>query len=227
MSLCLKRFRFLRNDKDGLMSVFIDVLPLNIDLRNMSKYSIDPNEEEILPNLLNSNTLQEIQEAEFEGFLYAELLLTTQLRDETIFDIEYIKNIHFLALKEVYSFAGKYRTVNVSKSGFMFPAARFLEQSMIEFEAGILKKKPLEHDFDLLLDYLSKVHAELLYIHPFREGNGRTARVLLNLMLRKNGWEPLDFSKMDEKLFQKYVMAVQSSSLKNYELMKEVIEQLL
>ena len=195
----------------------------------MSRYSVNPNEEEILPNLLNSNSLREIQEAEFEGFLYAELLLTTQLTDKTKFDIEYIKNIHFLALKDVYAFAGNFRTVNISKQGFMFPAARFLDQSMQEFQTEILNKLLNEYvklDSVLFIEDLARAHAELLYIHPFREGNGRTARVLLNLMLRKNGWEPLDFSKMNEELFQQYVIAVQSSAMKNYEPMKKVIEQL-
>lgn len=195
----------------------------------MSKYSVNPNEEEILPNLLNSNSLREIQEAEFEGFLYAELLLTTQLTDKTKFDVDYIKNIHFLALKDVYAFAGNFRTVNISKQGFMFPTARFLDQSMQEFQTEILNKLLNEYvklDSVLFIEGLARVHAELLYIHPFREGNGRTARVLLNLMLRKNGWEPLDFSKMNEELFQQYVIAVQSSAMKNYEPMKKVIEQL-
>ena len=195
----------------------------------MSKYSVNPNEEEILPNLLNSNSLREIQEAEFEGFLYAELLLTTQLSDKTKFDIDYIKNIHFLALKDVYGFAGNFRTVNISKQGFMFPTARFLDQSMQEFQTEILNKLLNEYvklDSVLFIEDVARVHAELLYIHPFREGNGRTARVLLNLMLRKNGWEPLDFSKMNEELFQQYVIAVQSSAMKNYEPMKKVIEQL-
>ena len=196
----------------------------------MSKYSVNPNEEEILPNLLNSNSLREIQEAEFEGFLYAELLLTTQLTDKTKFDVDYIKNIHFLALKDVYAFAGNFRTVNISKQGFMFPAARFLDQSMQEFQTEILNKLLNEYvklDSVFFIEDLARAHAELLYIHPFREGNGRTARVLLNLMLRKNGWEPLDFSKMNEELFQQYVIAVQSSAMKNYEPMKKVIEQLL
>jgi cell filamentation protein len=190
----------------------------------MSKYSVNPNEEEILPNLLNSNSLREIQEAEFEGFLYAELLLTTQLTDKTKFDVDYIKNIHFLALKDVYAFAGNFRTVNISKQGFMFPAARFLDQSMQEFQTEILNKLLNEYvklDSVLFIEDLARVHAELLYIHPFREGNGRTARVLLNLMLRKNGWEPLDFSKMNEELFQQYVIAVQSSAMKIYSYFKK------
>ncbi|WP_376783965.1 Fic family protein [Epilithonimonas vandammei] len=67
----------------------------------------------------------------------------------------------------------------------------------------------------------------IVIIHPFREGNCRTARLLLNLMLWKNGWEILDFTKMDDKLFEKYVFAVQSASMKNYQPMVEVIELLL
>ena len=82
----------------------------------MSKYSVNSNEEEILPNLLNSNSLREIQEAEFEGFLYAELLLTTQLTDKTKFDVDYIKNIHFLALKDVYAFAGDRKSTRLNSS---------------------------------------------------------------------------------------------------------------
>ena len=100
---------------------------------------------------------------------------------------------------------------------------------MQEFQTEILNKLLNEYvklDSGLFIEDLARVHAELLYIHPFREGNGRTARVLLNLMLRKNGWEPLDFSKMNEELFQQYVIAVQSSAMKNYEPMKKVIEQL-
>jgi|GEM_PF-4875747 len=46
-------------------------------------------------------------------------------------------------------------------------------------------------------------------------------------MLRKNGWEILDFTKMNEELFEKYIFAVQSASMKNYQPMVEVIELLL
>ncbi|WP_307309761.1 Fic family protein [Epilithonimonas hungarica] len=111
----------------------------------------------------------------------------------------------------------------------MFPAARFLQVSMIEFENEILNNLLDKYEkFDsVFLTDIARVHAELLYIHPFREGNGRTARLLLNLMLRKNGWEILDFTKMNEELFEKYIFAVQSASMKNYQPMIEVIELLL
>ncbi|MDP9956843.1 fido (protein-threonine AMPylation protein) [Epilithonimonas hungarica] len=91
----------------------------------MTKYNVNPDEDEILPNLLNSNSKKEIEEAEFEGFLYAEILLTTQLSDKTKFDLNYIKNIHYLALKDVYSFAGKYRTVNIPNLDLCFQQPDF------------------------------------------------------------------------------------------------------
>lgn len=101
---------------------------------------------------------------------------------------------------------------------------------MREFEYEILNNlldKYEKFDSVFFIGDIARVHAELLYIHPFREGNGRTARLLLNLMFRKNGWEILDFTKMDEELFEKYVFAVQSASMRNYQPMIEVIGLLL
>jgi cell filamentation protein len=69
----------------------------------MSKYSVNQNENEILPNLLNTKDKNVIEKAEFEGFLYAELLLSKTLTSETKFSIAYIQNIHLQAFQEVYS----------------------------------------------------------------------------------------------------------------------------
>ena len=191
----------------------------------MSKYSINPEENEILPNLLNAKDKEVIEKAEFEGFLYAELLLSKTLTPETKFNVAYIQNIHLLALKEVYSFAGQYRTVNISKGGFFFPAAQYLIKSMELFETEILNNLPDSYNTneDLIRD-IATVHAELLFIHPFREGNGRTARLLANLMVHKQGYESLNFEKIDEIVFPDYVRAVQAAAKKNYEPMVKIIE---
>lgn len=191
----------------------------------MNKYSIDPNEDEILPNLLNLKDKDAIDIAEFEGFLYAELLMSKSLSIKTKFDCGYIKKIHFEALNNLYLFAGKYRTVNLSKGDFTFPAARFLPQSMDALENEILQKLPNNYgNTKNLIKDIAIVHAELLFIHPFREGNGRTARMLANLMARKQGHEGLNFEKIDEKVFLEYVTAVQMAAKKNYEPMIEIIE---
>jgi cell filamentation protein len=62
-----------------------------------------------------------------------------------------------------------------------------------------------------------------LFIHPFREGNGRTARVLANLMARKQGIKGLNFEKITENVFPEYVIAVQSVADRNYEPMEKII----
>ena len=78
----------------------------------------------------------------------------------------------------------------MSKGGFLFPSALFIPQSMQFFEDEILKKLPDTYpDKASLAKDVAIVHGELLFIHPFREGNGRTARILANLMVRKQGYE--------------------------------------
>ena len=84
----------------------------------------------------------------------------------------------------------------MSKGGFLFPSALFIPQSMQFFEDEILKKLPDTYpDKASLAKDVAIVHGELLFIHPFREGNGRTARILANLMVRKQGYEGLRFVK--------------------------------
>ena len=100
----------------------------------MSKYTTNEEESQCLPNRLGLTRPGEIAEAEFEGFLLAEIMLTETLTTATRFDCQYIRNIHKLALKELYTFAGRYRTVNMSKGGFLFPSALFIPQSMQFFE---------------------------------------------------------------------------------------------
>ena len=191
----------------------------------MNKYVSSPEENELLPNLLNLSNREEIDKAEFEGFLLAELTLSEELTSRTKFNVKYIKRIHKLSLGHMYSFAGKFRTVNMSKGGFLFPAATFISQNMDNFENEILLKLPskYESNHDLIKD-ISKVHGEFLFIHPFREGNGRTARVLANLMARKQGIKGLNFDKITEKVFPEYVIAVQSVADRNYEPMEKIIE---
>lgn len=187
----------------------------------MSRYTTNEEESQCLPNLLGLRNTEEIAEAEFEGFLMAEIMLTEQLTSTTRFDCQYIRHIHKLALGKIYSFAGKYRTVNMSKGGFLFPSALFIPQSMQFFENDILLHLPNHYQGKTgLIEDVAKVHGELLFIHPFREGNGRTARILANLMVRKQGYEGLRFDKID---FREYVIAVQQVSEKNYLPMERII----
>ncbi|RDC63988.1 Fic/DOC family protein [Adhaeribacter pallidiroseus] len=181
------------------------------------KYELPGSQGEILPNLLGLKTGDEVALAEFEGFLKAEILLTEALTKRTKFNIAYILKIHRLALGHLYSFAGKYRDVNISKGGFPFAAARFLAQTMQDFEEEVLRKLPNTYESkEVLIRDIAVVHGEILVIHPFREGNGRTARILANLMTRKQGYPALEFEKVGEEEFEFYIAAVQKAAEKDY-----------
>lgn len=193
------------------------------------KYAVSSKEEEtdILPNKLNLSSKKNIEESEFAGFLNAEHTLFDILTSETKFNIDYIKNIHKRALEHLYDFAGKYRTVNISKQGFLFPSAMYLEQSMKSFEEEILDKLPDSYtDKESLIKDIAKVHAEFLYIHPFREGNGRTARLLANIMSYKAGYSELNFDLLKAK-WDDYVIAVQKGGEKDYTYMEKLIRDII
>ncbi len=151
----------------------------------------------------------------------AEILFTGKLTPKTKFSVKYICDIHRTALKELYSFAGRFRSVNISKGGFVFPAGRFIPDSMRIFEEEILSQLPDHYTSQqALIKDIAKVHGELLFIHPFREGNGRTSRILANLMARKQGYPGLNFKRID---FNEYIIAVQQVARKDYSRMEQII----
>ncbi|MEA5403096.1 Fic family protein [Arcicella sp. DC2W] len=188
------------------------------------KYQIQYDQNEHLPNLLGLKTNEEVALAEFEGFLKAEILLTESLKNNTKLNVKYIFRIHQLALGQLYEFAGKYRTVNLSKGGFVFASAQFLHQSMLSFEETFLKEIPNSTN---IITQVAKTHAELLFIHPFREGNGRTSRIFTNLYCRKYGYQAPKWELINEQnLMESYIRSVQQAGLQNYKPMEKLIEQI-
>lgn len=188
------------------------------------KYDLPDDQAEILPNILKLTSAEKIALAEFDGFLKAEIILSEQLTSKTKFNLKYILQIHRLSLEHLYPFAGKLREVNMSKGGFRFPAAKYLSRSMLLFEEELLDHLPNNYaSKDDLIKSIAIVHGELLFIHPFREGNGRTARMLANLMARKQGYDSLLFEKVNKENFNIYVKAIQKAAEKDYEPMIEFI----
>jgi len=194
-----------------------------------NKYSTSKHESEsdILPNKLGLSTLHEIEKAEMEGFYVAYKLLFDGLNSRTKFNLKYIFKIHKTALDHLYAFAGKSRTVNMSKGGFMFPPAKFLSETLNQFDADILVKLPKDYSSkDDLIKDIAVVHAELLFIHPFREGNGRAARLLASLMAAKAGYNLVGLEKFRKDNFDEYVSAIHQAAEKKYSKMIKIISSL-
>jgi cell filamentation protein len=191
------------------------------------KYHTPKSEDEILPNKLGLKDPEQIAEEEYRGFLRAEIKFESVLDDISLINWELISSIHKTAFNHLYEFAGELRQVNLSKGGFMFPAARFLRSAIKEFEKEFLKPLPETfEDYDLLIEYVAPLHAELLFIHPFREGNGHTARLFADLIALQSGFDRFNFEKITEKRMSEYITAIQAAADKNYEPMIQLFKSL-
>jgi len=137
--------------------------------------------------------------------------------------------IHDIWLNNIYPWAGKYRQVNVSKGAFRFATAGQIPRLMEEFESGPLREfTPCRFDsVEEIARALAVVHVELLLIHPFREGNGRAARLLANLMALQAGLPPLDFSGLRGRKRKEYFMAIQAGLDREYKPMEGIFSDVI
>ncbi len=145
------------------------------------------------------------------------------------FTAEDICDIHRAWLGDVYEWAGKYRQVNVSKNGFPFAMARHIPKLMLDFEKGLMREyTPCQFRTDEdIITALAVIHTELMLVHPFREGNGRTGRLLAVLMAFQAGLPGLDFMGIRGKKRKEYFAAVQAGMERDYEPMKKVFGSVL
>lgn len=116
-----------------------------------------------------------------------------------------LKEIHAYLFQDVFDFAGKIRTVNISKGNFRFAPVLFLESNL-----AIIEKMP-ETTFDEIIDK----YIEMNIAHPFREGNGRPTRIWLDLILKKNLGKCIDWDKIDKS---SYLSAMERSVVNSLEI---------
>jgi cell filamentation protein len=140
-----------------------------------------------------------------------------------------ICRMHEIWLGNIYEWAGRYRLVNISKENFTFAMARQVPVLMEKFEKGPLSEFTpcLFTDQEELIHAVAVVHTELVLIHPFREGNGRLARMLAVLMGLQAGLPPFDFGGIKGRLKQRYFAAVQAGMEYNYVPMETIFRAVL
>lgn len=149
----------------------------------------------VLKNRLGIQSVQEMDEAEFEALIEVQSRYLDIVTEDTVFTSRMLCQMHKEWLGKIYEWAGSYRTVEMSKAGCTWPPSCRVSANMEAFEANYLTKLtpfrfPKTDEGSLAL---AKVHAEFLLIHPFREGNGRMARWFTDLLCLQAGLPQLDY----------------------------------
>lgn len=124
-----------------------------------------------------------------------------------------LARIHEFLFDEIYDFAGKMRTVNIAKGNFRFAPLMYLQVSLENID------KMSQSSYDEIIEK----YVEMNIAHPFREGNGRSMRIWLDLILKKELHQVIDWSKVDK---EDYLLAMERSPIRDIEI-KHVLKQAL
>ena len=124
-----------------------------------------------------------------------------------------LKAIHKYLFDEIYDFAGELRTVNIAKGNFRFAPLMYLEVALANID-----KMP-QSTFDEIVEK----YVEMNIAHPFREGNGRSTRIWLDCIFKKEIGRVVDWSKVDK---EDYLLAMERSPIKDIEI-KHILKKAL
>ena len=116
-----------------------------------------------------------------------------------------LSEIHKMLFSEIYDFAGQIRTINIAKGNFRFAPVMYLEAAIKHIEA-----MP-QSNFDEIIEK----YVEMNVAHPFREGNGRSTRIWLDQILKKEIGMVIDWSMVDK---DDYLLAMERSPIKDIEI---------
>lgn len=150
-----------------------------------------------------------------------EHFFSLQARGELRFDLSLLFQIHKYFLLPLYSWAGKIRTVDVSKDGMLFASVRHIQASLETFDKVLQDNLPQVLDSKkIVAAKIALIHCELNAIHPFREGNGRTIRLFLDLLVANAGYNPIDWSKRSQAV---YIQACVFGMKREYVAMEKIV----
>lgn len=161
----------------------------------------------LLDNKLGISSLTELAHTE-EKISKSKALLLFENNLLDTFEVGTFKGlsqIHKYLFEDVYDFAGEMRSVNIAKGGFRFASVMYLKEALKNIE-----QMP-QSDFDEIIEK----YVEMNVAHPFREGNGRSMRIWLDVILKQKIGRVVDWSRVDK---DDYLLAMERSPVKDVEI---------
>lgn len=182
----------------------------------------------VLKNLRGITTIAGMEQAETLALVQSTEEMLDHFDQHHRFTAQDICSMHQAWLGSIYSWAGNYRQVMMSKDGFPFAAPAYIPALMDAFEREILSHHtPCRANPAQCAESLAIVHVELVLIHPFREGNGRLARLLATLMGLQAGLPILLFDTMEAGGRKAYFAAIHAGMEKNYHPMQAIFAKII
>jgi cell filamentation protein len=173
-------------------------------------------------NLLNLTNKEAINEQEAKGIASAELYVFG-LDIETPISTTLILDIHKIAFSHLYDWAGKWRTTNIVVGQLEPPQPYQVIQLMYQFADNLNFKISIAQTWEEHIDCLLYTHYEFIRIHPFNNGNGRTGRILMNLVALKFGYQPLMLYHREGESRRTYIDAMKAADKGNIEPLRNLI----
>lgn len=168
----------------------------------MGKYNVENQDEYLLKhNLLDADTFYELEQLEAVAFS----IRSTQLEEEGYdwlfpISIKCIKQLHYYLFQDIYAFAGEIRSVQLIKDNTRFCQAAFVHQNL-EGICEQIKKEPIWISREQAAKRLAYYKTELNMIHPFREGNGRTIRIIIRELAKTHNFY-WNFNEIDNSSYK-------------------------
>lgn len=169
-------------------------------------------------NLLGITSVREIEEAETQALAAAYRAARMAYGRNHRFTPADIRRLHRMWLGSIYPWAGNYRTVSSRRGSVRFAHAALIPRLMANFGKDALRRLTPCRDaaHATVARSLAEVHAQLILIHPFRDGNGRLARLVSALMAAQAGVSSLRFSALAGTGRRTYVQAIHAAMTRDY-----------
>lgn len=200
------------------------------DVSDLPEAQFEPgSDDQVLKNRLGITSKQDMDTLEARALERTMDILVRRYSETHRFTAMDLCDWHRVWLGDIYEWAGRYRRLNVSKDGFPFAAAAQVPALMHQFERDVLRRcTPCTFaNHAEVVHALAETHVELVLIHPFRDGNGRLARVLSSLMALQAGLPLLDFSVLVGTGKASYIAAIQAGLDKHYAAMESLFGEVI
>lgn len=182
----------------------------------------------VLVNKRGITDLEQLQLLEEECLAKAYETLLDEIRMDTPITVELIRYVHERIFGTLFDWAGRWRTVNISKPGVTWPPPAYIGEGMDALERDVLRKYPpaqLAID-EAFCQAVAEIQGEFLVIHPFREGNARAIKLVTDILAAQTN-RPLLSYEQTAAGRNLYIAAASQAFRRNYAPMEDVIRRAL